>query len=158
MVEEVRLDEVKQDKKPKKSKEKNNIIASLLAELSFREKAATARELFIEAFPDKVVTNKQLAGISKMLSNECQYIISPHLKYLRLFYVKESQIKDIDFSELEEIYILHNAEAVARARLAKKAEKNIAIQDLLKEPLTWNLQELKNAHVKRLELTAKKTC
>ena len=67
-------------------------------------------------------------------------------------------IKDIDFSELEEIYILHNAEAVARARLAKKAEENVAIQNLLKEPLTGNLQELKIAHAKRLELTAKKTC
>lgn len=158
MVEEVRLDEVKQEKKPKKSKEKNNIIASLLAELSFREKAATARELFVEAFPHKEVTNKQLAGISKMLSSECQYIIAPHLKYLRLFYVKESQIKDIDFTELEAIYVLHNAEAVARARLAKKAADNPDIQALLQNPLTWNLQELKAAQAKRLVLSSKKAC
>ena len=152
MVEEVRLKEIKQEKKPKKSKEKNSIIAALLAELSFREQAATARELFVEAFPHKEVTNKQLAGISKMLSSECQYITAPHLKYLRLFYVKESQIKEIDFTELEAIYTLHNAESVARSRLAKKAEDNPAIQELLKEPLTYNLNQLKQAQKKRLAL------
>ena len=77
---------------------------------------------------------------------------------LKLFYLKESQIKDFDFGPLEELYLLHNFEQVARRRLlAKQNQSTYALSqplvDFLKENPPWEIKALREYQAKRIELT-----
>ena len=142
-----------------KKEEKTSIISAMLAELSFRDKAASARDLFHAAFPNQAEPScKSMAGLSKILAKECKYITSPHVWQLKLFYVKESQIKDIDFKELEALYVLHNTEQIARQRFMRKcndkcyrlSEELVAFIKAGEPP--WEIDALKQYHNKRIEL------
>lgn len=142
-----------------KQEDKTNIVSAMIAELSFRDKAATARELYRAAFPKQEdPTAKSMAGISKILAKECKHIILPNSWTIQLFYVKDSQIENKDFKDIEELYFLHNMEQIARQRLlAKKNRKDYKLEkpliDFLKKLPPWEINSLKEYQAKRIELT-----
>lgn len=144
----------------KTSKEDHDyIISSMLAELTFRETAATARELYKLAYPNEPEPSaKAMAGLSKVLAKWCQFITAPNVWQLKLFYLKESQIKDFDFKPVEELYLLHNSEQVARQRLlTKQSQENYTIgqplADFLNITPPWEINALKDYQAKRIALT-----